>query len=308
MVLSAAAQTLPVPAAPAAAPVAVPAKIAVIAFQVAVAQTNEGQRDFADLQKKYAPKEAALKSLSDEIDNLTKQLQAQGASLSEAERNSRAKTIDDKKKQLDRDTEDARNDFQQDMQDVFNSLASKVYDVMQSYAEQQGYTLILDISQQQSPVLYAVKGTNITKQVIDAYNVKSGVPAPPAQPAAAAPKPAAPKPGITQARSAQARCSPLICNRNLTKAPPHSPGPLSMCRFLSALNIPVEKFVDFFRKPLGKSLFFPLVSRYSILIEDVTLLFINGNFPLRPIPLPDLPIPRPAAGSWTFPQSGMKIH
>jgi outer membrane protein len=194
LVLSASAQTLPVPVAPAAAPVAVPAKIAVIAFQLAVAQTNEGQRNFADLEKKYAPKEAALKSLSDEIDNLTKQLQAQGASLSEVERNSRAKIIDEKKKQLDRDTEDARNDFQQDMQDVFEGLQSKVYDVMQSYAEQQGYTLVLDVSQQQSPVLYAINGANITKQVIDAYNLKSGVPAPPAQPAVAAPKPAAPKP------------------------------------------------------------------------------------------------------------------
>ena len=60
---------------------------------------------------------------------------------------------------------------------------------MQSYAEQQGFTLVLDVSQQQSPVLYAINGTNITKPVIDAYNLKSGVPAPPAQPAAAAPKP-----------------------------------------------------------------------------------------------------------------------
>jgi len=120
-------------------------------------------------------------------------LQTQGASLSEVERSTRAKAIDEKKKQLDRDTEDARNDFQQDMQDVFQGLQSKVYDVMQSYAEQQGYTLILDVSQQQSPVLYAVNSTDITKAVIDAYNLKSGVPAPP-QPAAAAPKPAAPKP------------------------------------------------------------------------------------------------------------------
>ena len=202
LVLSAAAQTLPMPAAPAATPVAVPAKIAVIAFQLAVAQTNEGQRDFADLEKKYAPKEAALKSLSEEIDNLTKQLQAQGASLSEVERNSRAKIIDDKKKQLDRDTQDARNDFQQDMQEIFESLQSKVYDVMQSYAEQQGYTLVLDISQQQSPVLYTINGANITKQVIDAYNLKSGVPAPPAKPAAAAPKPAAPKPAAPKPSTA----------------------------------------------------------------------------------------------------------
>ncbi len=191
MALSATAHTQ---AAPAAAPAAVPAKIAVVAFQLAVAQTNEGQRDFADIQKKYAPKEAALKTLSDEVDSLTKQLQAQGSTLSPADQANKAKVIDEKKKQLDRDSEDARNDFQQDIQDMYNSLASKVYDVMQSYAEQQGFTLILDISQQQSPVLFSANGTNITKQVIDAYNLKSGVPAPPAQPAAAAPKPAAPRP------------------------------------------------------------------------------------------------------------------
>jgi len=181
LVLSAASQT---PASPgetpeAAAAPAGPAKIAVIAFQVAVAQTNEGQRDFADLQKKYAPKEATLKSLSDEIDNLTKQLQSQGATLSEAERTNRAKSIDDKKKQLDRETEDLRNDGQQDMQDIYNNLAAKVYDVMQSYVEQQGFTLVLDVSQQQSPVLYANQSTVITKAVVDAYNLKSGVPAPP---------------------------------------------------------------------------------------------------------------------------------
>jgi outer membrane protein len=189
MVLSAGAQTPAAPAATAApAAPAGPAKIAVIAFQLAVAQTNEGQRDFADLQKKYAPKEASLKSLSDEIDALNKSLQDPAANLSDVERANRTKSVDDKKKQLDRETEDLRNDGQQDMQDLYTSLASKVYDVMQNYAEGQGFTLVLDISQQQSPVLYASGGTNITKQVIDAYNVKSGVPAPPAQPAGDAPK------------------------------------------------------------------------------------------------------------------------
>jgi outer membrane protein len=185
MVLNAAAQT---PASPA----AVPAKIAVIRFQLAVAQSNEGQRDFADLQKRYAPKEAALKTLSDEIDGLTKQLQTQGAAMSEADRNSKAKTLDEKKKQLDRDSGDARDAFQQDMQDMYQGLASKVYDVMQSYADLQGFTLVLDVSAQATPVLYSANGTDITKAVVDAYNLKSGVPAPP--PSAEAPKPAAPRP------------------------------------------------------------------------------------------------------------------
>ena len=167
------------PAAPAG-----PAKIAVVAFQVAVAQTNEGQRNFADLQKKYEPKRQQLKTLNDDVESLTKQLQTQGDKLSETERASRAKTIDEKKKQLQREAEDAQNDMQQEMQELYNALASKVYDVLSSYAQQHGYTLVLDVAQQQTPVLYATESTNITKAVIEAYNVKSGVPAPPTQPSA----------------------------------------------------------------------------------------------------------------------------
>jgi outer membrane protein len=203
LALTAAAQT---PSAPdAAAAPAGPAKIAVIAFQVAVAQTNEGQRSFADLQRKYQPKQVQLKALNDEIESLTKQLQAQGDKLSEPERAARAKTIDDKKKQLDRSAEDAQNDMQNEMQELYGALASKVYDVLNDYVKKNSYTLVLDFSQQQNPVLYAADSTNITKAIIDAYNVKSGVPAPttPAAgagttPVPSAPRPAAPKPTTPQ--------------------------------------------------------------------------------------------------------------
>jgi outer membrane protein len=198
---SAAAAPANTPAA-AAAP-AGPPKIAVIAFQVAVGQTNEFQRNFADLQKKYDPKRQQLKALSDEVDNLTKQLQTQGDKLSDSERASRAKAIDDKKKVLQRDGEDASNDFQNEMQEMYTGLASKVYDVLSGYAQQHGYTLVLDVAQQQTPVLYAVDSTNITKPIIDAYNTKSGVPAPPAPAAGAAPAtgPQAPKAPATAPRT-----------------------------------------------------------------------------------------------------------
>jgi outer membrane protein len=163
-----------------------PIKVAVIQFQAAVGQTNEFQRDFADLQKKYDPKRQQIKTLSDEIDTLTKQLQAQGPALSDDQRQGRARTIDEKKKQLDRDTQDAQQDFQGDMQELLNRLASKVGDVMTDYAQKRGYTLVLDRSEQeqQGPVvLYAVESIDITKAIIDAYNAKSGIPAPPTGPA-----------------------------------------------------------------------------------------------------------------------------
>ena len=192
LTLTAAAKTSAAAAAP-----ALPAKVAVIAFQVAVAQTNEGQRDFSDLQKKFEPKRSQLKAQSDEIDNLKKQLQAQGDKLSPAETAARTKSIDDKTKSLQRAAEDAQNDFQTEVQEMYNTLASKVYEVVSGVAKDAGYTLVIDVSQQQSPVLWAADATNITQAVVDGYNTKSGVPAPPAAPktpGASATKPAAPSP------------------------------------------------------------------------------------------------------------------
>ena len=191
LVLSASAQT------PAASAPAGPVKIAVIAFQAAVGQTNEFQRDFADLQKKYEPKRQQLKTLGDEIDKLSKQLQAQGNALSDAESASRAKTIEDKKKQAQRIADDAQSDYQHEMQELFGGVATKVGEVLTSYARQQGYTLVVDVTQQQDQApaaLYWNPSADITKAIIDAYNLKSGVPAPPPEPAAAGPKPASKPP------------------------------------------------------------------------------------------------------------------
>ncbi|HEX5435227.1 MAG TPA: OmpH family outer membrane protein [Candidatus Angelobacter sp.] len=155
-----------------------PSKVAVIAFQAAVAKTNEGQTSFAQLEKKYQPKQDSITNLKTQVDTLTKQLQTDGPKLTDSERAARAKSIDDKSKELDRTAQEARTDFQQDISQAYGALAEKVYGVMKAYAEQNGYTLVLDYSSQQSPVLFAGQTTDITEAVIAAYNTKSGVPAP----------------------------------------------------------------------------------------------------------------------------------
>lgn len=154
------------------------AKVAVIAFQAAVAKTNEGQTNFAELEKKYQPKQESINSMKTQVDTLTKQLQADGPKLSDAERAARAKTIDDKSKELDRAAQEARTDFQQEIGQTYGALAEKVYGVLKTYAEKNGYTLVLDYSGQQSPVLFAGPTIDITDAVISEYNTKSGVPAP----------------------------------------------------------------------------------------------------------------------------------
>lgn len=164
-------------------------KVAVIQFQLAVSQTNEFQRDYADLQKKYDPKRAALKALDNQIQTMTKQYQADASKLSESERETRAQAISDKKRQEQQMAQNDQSDYQSDVQNMINKVAQKVGAVLTTYAHEHGYTVVLDASdsQQQSPVvLYASPSTDITKAVIAAYNAKSGIPAPPPP----APKPA----------------------------------------------------------------------------------------------------------------------
>ncbi|MCU1324625.1 MAG: outer rane chaperone Skp (OmpH) [Acidobacteriaceae bacterium] len=194
----------PAPTAAAApAPQAIPAKIALVAFEQAVFATNEGQKAVQEVQKKFEPRKGQIDTLAGEVDSLKKQLQSAPATLSDADRAARLKAIDTKEKQLNRDAEDAQTAYNTELQEAYAKVAQKVSVTLKTYVAQNGYTLLLDVSNQQSAVMWAVQNTDVTQAVVEAYNTSSGVAAPPpSAPSAArprpagatAPKPAAPKP------------------------------------------------------------------------------------------------------------------
>jgi Skp family chaperone for outer membrane proteins len=195
--------------APAAAPTrvpvqAIPAKIALIEYEQATAATNEGQRALQGLQKKYEPQKTQLQALQTEIDSLTKQLQSAPTTMSDDERASRQRTIENKQKQYQRDGEDATNAFNAELQDTLGAIAKKLGPVVIKYVQDNGFTMLLDNTGQQGGIalLWAQNGTDISQAVVDAYNASSGVGAPAVpsapsatrpRPATTTPKPAAPK-------------------------------------------------------------------------------------------------------------------
>jgi outer membrane protein len=170
-------------------------KVGIVSIQDAIANTNEGKKELDALQQKFAPRQAALQTQNDELENLKKQLQAQSDKLSDEERNSRIRSATEKQKTLQRNAEDFQNEVQTAEQEILNRLGKKMLDVLEKYARDNGYAVVMDVSNPQTPVLYANPGTNITKNLIDAYNAES--------PAAAAPKPA----GSNAARPAGAAAS-----------------------------------------------------------------------------------------------------
>jgi len=192
-----AAPAQPAASQPAAGAPAALGKVGIVNIQDAISGCNEGQRDFAALQTKFTPKQTELKTLADEINTLQTQYKAQEATLSDDVRATRARAIDTKQKSYQRNLEDAQNEFQQAEQEVVNRIGQKMLNVLEKYAKTNGYSVILDVSNPQTPVLWASQGNVITKELVDAYNTESGVPAPAggAKPAAAAPpRPAAPRP------------------------------------------------------------------------------------------------------------------
>jgi Skp family chaperone for outer membrane proteins len=176
----------------------VPNKIGVINIQGAIVSSNEGRRDFEALSKKFEPKQAELKTMNDEVDSLKKQLAAQQDKLNDDERNNRVRAIEQKQKTLQRALDDAQGEFQTAQNELANRIGGKMVDIIDKYAKANNLAVIIDVSSQQTPVLWAAEQVNITPAIVEAYNTASGVAAPPAsapsatKPANPATRPAAP--------------------------------------------------------------------------------------------------------------------
>jgi Skp family chaperone for outer membrane proteins len=183
-------------------------KLGTINIEQAIFGTNEGRRDFEELNLKLEPKRKQLTSQNDELDALKKQLSTQGDKLSPDEVATRQKQIESKQKLLERGGQDYQEEAGTQQNEIAQRILQKMGPLIVKYASDNGFAMIVDTTKHwpDSPVLWAdVDKVDITKPVVDAYNAQSNVPPPaaggakppaakPGTGASTAPKPAAPKP------------------------------------------------------------------------------------------------------------------
>lgn len=185
------------------APAQQASKVGVINVQGAIVGTKDGQKASQELDVKFQPKNKDFESRRSELSSMQDQYNKGGSVLSEDKRNQLARDIDEKKKRLDRDVQDAQEELQGEQQRLLQGLGQRMMAVIEKYAKDNGYTMILDVGNPNTPVLYASSAIDITQDIVSLYD-KSPAPAPTAAPAPgnAAPRPAtpgtprtAPKPG-----------------------------------------------------------------------------------------------------------------
>jgi len=181
-------------------------KIGIINIQGAILATNEGQRDFQALEKKFEPKRAELQKANSDIEELTKKLQTQGDKLNEQARGDLARDIESKRKNFQRTYEDAQADWNNQQNELVNRIGGKLLQVMDKYAGDNAFSVILNSAATGEgipTVLWNSPSSDITKAVVDAYNAQYTVAAPSAP--AKAPAAKAPAPAIRPAAPAPAK-------------------------------------------------------------------------------------------------------
>jgi len=164
-----------------------------INIQDAIFGSNEGRKEMDGLQKKYEPQQTKLKEQNDELEALKKQLSTQSASLNDDARATLQKQIESKQKLFDRAYQDFQEEVGNQQQEIASKILQKMAPMIVKFSQDNGFGLIVDTSKPwpQSPVLWWNQdAVDITKAVVDAYNLQSGVPAP----TVGAAKPPAPKP------------------------------------------------------------------------------------------------------------------
>jgi outer membrane protein len=161
-----------------------PQTIVTVSFNTAVLQTAEAQKSLSALQARFAPKQKQLQSLNDEVEGLRKQLADTSSNLSDAERTSRARMLESKEKELQREAEDFKSDSQSESEQVFQRVAQKVYAFLQTFSQQHGYSAVIERGSDANPVVwYAAGNMDITDALIKAYNAQAeGASSAPANP------------------------------------------------------------------------------------------------------------------------------
>jgi len=150
-----------------------PQKVGIIHIQNAMLGTKDGQKAAAELQAKFDPTSKRLQGLREEINTLQAELSKGSNTMGEERRRELARQIDQKTRNLNRASEDAQSDFQQEQDKVMQKLGQRMMAVIGKYSRDNGYSLILDVSTQQTPVLYAANGIDITQDIVKLYDEES---------------------------------------------------------------------------------------------------------------------------------------
>lgn len=177
---------------PATPATAAPGKVGVINIRGAIGNTSEGKQASAELQSQFAPRQTELENLNKQINDLRQRLDACQGKCSQDEIARLTQQGQKATQRFDRLNNELQEDVNSAQGEVIDRIGRKMVDVLDKYSRENGYTLVLDTSAQNTPILFASTQIDVTQDIVRlydaAYPVKGGA-APAQQKPAAKPAP-----------------------------------------------------------------------------------------------------------------------
>ena len=142
-------------------------KVALINLQDAIIGTTDGQNAAKQLDAEFSPRKAELDQEQKTIADLQGRLNRE--KLSDADREKLTKEINDRTVILNVKTDQADKDLVEAQRKVMAELGKKMVSMIVDYAAGKGYNIVFDTSTSTAPLLYADNATDITADVVAAY-------------------------------------------------------------------------------------------------------------------------------------------
>jgi len=189
-------------------------KIVIVDFERAVVESAEGKKASEKFNATFKAKQDDLEKRQKDIDESTKKLQNGARTLTDSAKAEIQRDVDRKNREFQRLNEDAQKELQSLRDELLRPIAEKATALMNAMAEEQGYTLVVDISNPQTNVVFWNAKNAVTDELIKridaappavseapkqpppaagAARPATQAPAPPKSTAPATPPPAAPK-------------------------------------------------------------------------------------------------------------------
>jgi outer membrane protein len=151
-----------------------PTKIAIINIQGAILATKDGEAARTQISTKFGPKAKDMEARMQTINQKRETLSKGANTMSEAQRGALGKEIEDLQKKYQWDSEDIQSELQQEEQKYVGEIGQRMIQIIDEYAKAQNFAVVLDVSGQQSPVLWAAAGVDITQPIVQQYDAKFG--------------------------------------------------------------------------------------------------------------------------------------
>src|SRR5215510_10488397 len=127
--------------------------VVVVDFERAVVESKEGKKSSDKFNAALQAKQGEIEKRQKELEEQQKKLQNGARTLSDSAKADIQKDIDRRTTELQRINEDAQKELQGMRDELLRPIAARATAILQQMANEQGYTIVVDLSNPESGVV-----------------------------------------------------------------------------------------------------------------------------------------------------------